>query len=132
MNGKKLLKEFVTGALQEGWFFRDEESSRSRDKETGFLDKIKKIFSSKDDASEEIADDWLDEQSLYLDMDLEEDFMEEVRDFVATRYEQALRRAKGNERQAESLMKKVLDARYSRRLRDEARGLKRTRDDDLD
>ena len=132
MNGKKLLKEFVTGTLQEGWFFRDEESSRSRDKETGFLDKIKKIFSGKDDASEEIADDWLDEQSLYLDMDLEEDFMEEVRDFVAARYEQALRRARGNERQAESLMKKVLDARYSRRLRDEARGLKRTRDDDLD
>lgn len=133
MNDKKLLKEFVVRTLLEGWFLRDEEKGRSREKETGFLSGIKKLFTGKSEEVEVIADDWLDEQSLYLDMDFDEDFMKEVRDFVASRYEQALRRAKGNERQAESLMRKVLDTRYGRRLRDEARGLKRMRDDeDLD
>ena len=109
-----LLKEYLREVLREGYYFRNYEDEPKRSKK-GFLDRLKSFFSGSGD---DVAQDWLEDQSTYYDVELSDDFENEVKDFVKKKYKKAVSRARGNKDQAVKLMKRALDIRYTSRLKD--------------
>jgi hypothetical protein len=60
----------------------------------------------------------MEDQSTYYDVELDDNFEGEVKDFVKKKFKKALSRAKGDKEKAMKLMRRALDIRYSRKLRD--------------
>lgn len=113
----ELLREYLREILKEEFFYRsynDPETKKPRSK--GILQRMKDFFFGSSQNS--LVDDWIEEQSTYYDVDLSDDFENEVREFVEKKFGKALSRAKGNKDQAAKLMRRALDIRYSKKLRD--------------
>ncbi len=111
----RLLKEYISEILQEKhyWYGKSAEESESQD---GFFSKIKSLFFG--DNVDKFVDEWLEDQSTYYDVELDDNFEKEVKDFVKKKFKKALSRAKGDKDKAMKLMRRALDIRYSRKLKD--------------
>lgn len=113
---KELLKEYLNCVLQEDFFLRDkEDDEKPLKKDKGFLSRIKSLFFS--DPSEDIANEWLEDQSTYYDVELDDNFSEEVRDFAKRKYKKALSRVKGSKEKAEILLRKAMDIRFQKKIK---------------
>jgi len=111
----RLLKEYISEILQEKhyWYGKTAEESEAQD---GFFSKIKSLFFG--DSVDKFVDEWLEDQSTYYDVELDDNFEKEVKDFVKKKFKKALARAKGDKDKAMKLMRRALDIRYSRKLKD--------------
>ena len=114
-----LLKEYLKEALNEEFFLRsyEEDSEDQKPKKSkNFLQQLKNFFFG--DQGDSMVDEWLEDQSTSYDVEFSEEFEEEVRNFVKRKFKKALARARGNKEQASKLMRRALDIRYTKRLRD--------------
>lgn len=111
---KDLLREYLNCALQEDFFLRGDNDEKPL-KAKGILSRIKSVFFS--DISEDIANEWLEDQSTYYDIELDDNFSEEVRDFAKRKYKKALSRVKGSKEKAEILIKKAMDIRFQKKIK---------------
>ena len=76
----KLLKEYVTATV-EGMFMRDANAdvdSPRMGKSKGFLHKIKSLFMGEDD-SHKIAEEWIEDQELNYDFELNDKTKKQIR-----------------------------------------------------
>jgi predicted metal-dependent hydrolase len=111
----KLLKEYISEILQEKHYWYGKSAEENEDQE-GFFSKIKSLFFG--DNVDKFVGEWMEDQSTYYDVELDDNFEKEVKDFVKKKFKKALSRAKGDKEKAMKLMRRALDIRYSRKLRD--------------
>jgi hypothetical protein len=113
---KELLKEYLNYALSEDFFLRGQDSEKSGGPKKSFFSRIKSLFVS--DPSEDIAQEWIEDQSTYYDVEIDETFADEVRDFAKRKYKKALSRSRGSKEKAETLLMKAISIRFQKKLKD--------------
>lgn len=113
MNNGQLVKHYVKEVLREsGTFYNPyERDESSASKGPGFLEKIKSFFTGTS-AVDEIVSDWIDDCSMQFDFDLPSDLMNDARSYARSKWKIAVKKARGNEGKAASLMRRALDSRY--------------------
>ena len=121
MSKDSLLKEYIGLLLNEGWYLRnlgndDSWDDRPSKKSRGILQRVKDMFLGVRLDAEEIAESWLEDQSLSRDIEIDEDFETEIITFANSKLNKAISRARGDAKKAESILKRALSSRYSRRL----------------
>lgn len=110
---KELLKEYVKSVLSEKYFLRSYDFDNF--KSGGILRKLKgAIFGS--DGSK-IASEWIEDAESMYDVSIDDKIKREIEDYVAKKYDTALKKSRGDEDRARSLMKRALDFQYLKRVR---------------
>lgn len=129
----QLLKEYIETVLKEDWYWASDRKTdldpEKKKKGKSFLDKVKGFFSGRG-RYEEIANDWVEDRSMYYDIEVSDDIKEEVTNFVEKKYPLAMKRARGNEEKAHSLLKKALDIKFEKQFKELSRKLNRLDDDE--
>jgi hypothetical protein len=121
MSKDSLLKEYIGLLLNEGWYLRnlgndDSWDDRPSKKSEGILQRVKDMFLGVRLDAEEIAESWLEDQSLSRDIEIDQDFKTEVITFAKSKSTKVMNRARGNTEKAALILKRALSSRYSRRL----------------
>lgn len=111
----EILKEYVSYVLQEGFFLNNKAEENPKSQGKGFLSRLKSLFFS--DAAEDIANEWLEDQSTYYDVELDDIISQEVRDFAKRKYKKALARSRGSKEKAGILLMKALDIRFQKKIK---------------
>lgn len=129
----KLLKEYIISTLKEEWYWNSDKTDLEpeKKKEKSFLDKVKGFFSGRGQY-EEMAEDWIEDRSMYYDIDVADDMKEEITNFVEKKYPLAMKRAKGNEERAHKLLKRALDIKFEKQFKELSRRLNRLDDEEDD
>ena len=127
----RFLKEYIEAVLKEEWYLHSEKKTdlEPKKKKESFFDKVKGFFSGRG-RYEDIANDWVEDRSMYYDIDVSDDVKEEVTNFVEKKYPLAKKRARGNEEKANALIKKALDIKFERQFKELSRKLNRLDDEE--
>lgn len=121
------LRAYLRQVLKEEYFKRDYEN----DMKISFpiMKKVRNFFFGEN--ADDIVDEWLDSKESYYDISFEEDFRDEVKNFSNKVYKKALNRAKDNKEKAVKMLKKTLDIKYTKKLRDLEKDYLKVYDDEI-
>ena len=111
----KLLAEYIGLLLNERGYIRDLNHEKPKKKNKGFLQKIKGFIFG-DAEADKIAESWLEDNSISYDIVFDEKFEEEVKNFVRSKLNKIMKRVRNNSEKAESLLRRALNVRYSKKL----------------
>lgn len=128
----QLLKEYIETVLKEDWYWDSERKTDlapEKKKKKSFLDKVKGFFSGRG-RYEDIANDWIEDRSMYYDIEVSDGVKEEVTNFVEKKHPLAMKRARGNEEKANALLKKALDIKFEKQFKELSRKLNRLDDEE--
>lgn len=134
---EELIREYVSSILQEAGFvrslsdFRGDSGGKHKKKGRGVIHRIKSFFTGHGKA-DALSSDWIEDAEMNYDFDLPEQLKSKVQAFVRTKYDVALRRAKGDESRADSLVRRALDTKYRNYLRSIQREREKEMSDGLD
>jgi hypothetical protein len=119
----KILRKYIAEMLKEGWglsYLPDEEDYKKQPKkEKGFFAKIKDFFTGSEFG--DVIDDWVEDQEYYHDIVVPDALKDDAEAFLKSKSRKIADRFRGDESRAAALTRKLLDARYSRILRDMAK-----------
>lgn len=129
----QLLKEYIETVLREDWYWQSGTKTdlEPEKKKRSLLDKVRGFFSGKG-KYEEIANEWIEDRSMYYDIEVSEEMKEEIANFVEKKYPLAMKRARNNEEKANNLLKKALDIKFEKQFKELSRKLNRLDDDEED
>jgi len=110
---RELLKEYVRSILSEKYFLRSYDFGDF--KSGGILKKLKgAIFGS---SGSKIAADWIEDAESMYDISIDDKIKREIEDYVSKKYPVALKKSRGDEDRAKSMMKRALDFQYLKKIR---------------
>lgn len=116
MSDDKLIKEYVRCILSEDITRTiKKDDNVNKDKHKNLISKIVGFFKGTH-ASDEIAEDWIEDKILYFDIDIDDKLEEEIKTFAKNKLAKALQRTNDKQR-AVKAVKKALDIKYYPKLK---------------
>lgn len=126
----KILREYLRESINEEFFRRDLQDEEGRKRTPSFLSKLKSFFFGSD--GNDVVDEWIDSKEDYYDISFDDEFRDEVKEFSKKAYRKALARTRGKKEKAEKILRRTLDVRYAKKLRQIEAAYLRDFEDDED
>lgn len=117
---ESLLRKYVKSVIvNEGMYIRSSSDGPEKPLRAGmgWLDKIKSFFAGTGDV-DALAEEWLEEQELYFDIDFSDEMRQEILEYARFKFPKILSRTRGNKSSASNLMRKAMSARFAPQIRD--------------
>lgn len=113
MSDENVLRQYLRQILREEYFRRDVEY----DDKLSFpvMKKIRNFFFGEN--ADDHTEKWLESKEDYYDITFEDDFRDEVKEFSSKVYKKALQRTKDDKEKALKILKRTLDVKYAKKLK---------------
>lgn len=111
----KILREYLRESINEEFFRRDLIDREGSGSGKSFLSKLKSFFFGAD--SDVLVDSWIESKEDYYDVNFDDEFKDDVKEFSKKAYKKALAKTRGKKEKAEKILRRTLDVRYSKKLR---------------